>query len=322
MNIFKKILLFVTILFLFLGCESKTNNMKTVAFVSLSKVDDKTFEGFKNKMENLNWKENTNITYIVPGAAKQISNLPSIIEAVIKQKPDLILVSSTPATQEIKRQTLNSNIPVVFCPVSDPVNANILKNTKKPEGNITGVRLPVGNIKSTEWLYKLVPNLKTVFVPYTPNYNSSEVAMQDIKEVAKKLNFKVITKALHNPDKIEEFINSIPSNIDAIILPRDSLIESKIDYFSKYAIENKLPLGVPSYQQVEKGALYTFGFIHKELGKDAAKIADKILKGVKVIDLPVKFGNAYLVINESTAKKIGLEITNDVRRNAKLIIKE
>lgn len=322
MSIIKKTLLFFTIVLLFLGCENKNNNTKTVAFVSLSKVDDKTFEGFKNQMDYLDWKENKNIKYIVPGAAEQVSNLPSIIASVIKQKPDLILVSSTPATQEVKKQTAHTNIPVVFCPVSDPVSAKIIQNTKKPEGNITGVRLPVGDIKSTEWLYKLVPTIKTVFVPYSPNYNSAELSIKDIQTVAKKLHFTVITKPLNNPDKIEEFINSIPKNIDGIILPRDSIVESKIEKFAKYAIAHKLPLGVPSYQQVEKGALYTFGFIHKELGKDAAKIVDKILKGVKVIDLPIKFGNAYLVINELTAKKIGLELTDDVKRNAKLIIKE
>jgi len=318
----KRLLLFFSVLLLFIGCTNTHKDIKTIAFISLSQVDDNTFNGFKVQMQNLGWEENTNIQYITPGAAQSVTKIPNIVKTVIAKKPDLILVSSTPAAQEVKKQIVHTNIPVVFCPVSDPVNSNIVTNTQKPEGNITGVRLPLGDIKRTEWLYKLVPTIKTIFVPYTPNDNASVLTIKDIKTVAKQLNIKVITKPLLNKSEIDTFINSIPSNIDAIILPRDSLVESQIEKFAQYAITHKLPLSVPSYQQVQKGALFTFGFIHKELGKDAAKMADKILKGVKVTDLPIKFGNVYLVINESTANKIGLKLTDDVKRNAKLIIKE
>ena len=317
-----RFLLLFSVLLVFLGCNNSHKDIKTIAFVSLSQVDDRTFNGFKNQMQNLGWKENIDVKYIVPGAAQSVTNIPTIVKNVINQKPDLILVSSTPATQEVKKQTIHSNIPVVFCPVSDPVNSNIVTNTQKPEGNITGVRLPLGDIKRTEWLFKLVPTIKTIFIPYTPSDNASELTIKDIKTVAKQLNLKIITKPLVNKNTIDSFIDTIPSNIDAIILPRDSLIESQIEKFAHYAITHKLPLSAPSYQQVQKGALYTFGFIHKELGKDAAKMADKILKGVQVTDLPIKFGNVYLVINENTANKIGLKLTDDVRRNAKLIIKE
>ena len=314
-------LLIITVFF-FLGCDHSQNTTKTIAFISLSKVDNNTFIGFKNQMKEMGWEEKININYIITNPAQEVSNLPKIVQSVVDQKPDLILVSSTPATQEVKKQTQNKNIPVVFCPVSDPINANIVQNTKKPEANITGVRLPLSDIKRTEWLYKLVPTIKTIFLPYTPHDNSSELNIKEIKSVAKNLSLKVITKPLTNGNSIDQFMNTIPSNIDAIILPRDSLVESQIDKFAKYAIKHKLPLSVPSYQQVQKGALYTFGFIHHELGKDAAKIADKILRGVKVTDLPIKFGNSYLVINEDTANKIGIQLTDDVRRNAKLIIKE
>jgi putative ABC transport system substrate-binding protein len=304
---------------LFSGCSDKNKNeVKTVAFVSLSNVDDNTFSGFKTKMNDIGWIEGENINYIVAGAAKSVSNLSAKVEFVISKKPDMILVSSTPATQEVKKQ--NKNIPIVFCPVNDPIGAKILQNTNKPEGLITGVRLPVGDHKRTEWLYHMIPSIKKVFVPYSLGYQSSLRSLEDIKSVAKELRFNIVEKALDGPFNIDKFIQDIPSDIDAIILPRDSIIESQIEKFVEYSLKNKLPLSVPSYQQVQKGALYTFGFIHNELGKDAATIADKILKGVNVRDLPVKFGNAYLVVNIRTAKKIGLKLNNDVLNYAKMVV--
>jgi putative ABC transport system substrate-binding protein len=316
-----KFLLIIALLvsFLLTGCSDKGNNIKTVAFVSLSSVDDNTFNGFKLKMEKFGWIENENIRYIVSGPAQNVKSLPGKVKKVIDKKPDMIFVSSTPAAQEVKKQ--NTGIPVVFCPVNDPVGAGILQNTNAPEGFITGVRLPSGDFKRTEWLYQIVPHIKKVLVPFTKNDLCSLRSISDIETIARELGFTIIKKPLDERKNIKEFLKDIPENIDAIILPRDSIVESKIESFVDYSLQKKLPLSVPSYQQVQKGGLYTYGFIHSELGKDAAIIANKVLKGIKVKDIPVKFGSAYLVLNKKTADKIGLSFTKDTLDNAKLIIK-
>ena len=315
------IILLCLFLFLQSDSEKKTNSdIKTIAFISLSKVDDNTFSGFKEQMKKYGWNS-SNIKYIFPGAANKKENLAPIIKSVIKENPDLILVSSTPATQEVKKLTLNSGIPIVFCPVNDPVSSNIVENTQNPEGNITGIRLPIGDSKRFEWLYKIIPNVKRVIVPISQNDGSSKSSLKDIKEVAELLNIKVEEKTFSEDMTVEDFFKLYSENFDAIFLPRDSRVEVKIKEFAQYAIDKKIPLSAPSYQQVQKGALFTFGFIHTELGKDAARMADRILKGINPSDLPVKFGNAYLVINELTARKIGIEFPQSAIRNAKIIIK-
>ena len=316
---FVSIVLALILLFSFFGKKDEVK-VKTVAFISLSNVDDNTFSGFKTQMESYGW-DAKNIKYIVPGAAKKIENLESIVKSVIEEKPDLILVSSTPATKEVKKQTKNSGIPVVFCPVNDPVASKIVLNSKMPEGDITGIRLPVGDSKRFEWLLTIAPNIKSVLIPFTPGDTSSISSRENIKEVAKFLNVNIKEEPMPEGMTIEQFFKQCSKCADAIFLPRDSRIEVQIDKFSKYAIEKKLPLSAPSYQQVQKGALFTFGFIHTELGKEAARMADRILKGVKPADLPIKFGNAYLVINEKTAEKIGIVFPDSAIRNAKLIIK-
>lgn len=315
------LLMFILVLFFMSDETKKEDNIKKIAFVSLSHVDDNTFKGFKLQMKKYGWDENKNINYIVPGAAIKAENLNSIINSVIQKKPNLILVSSTPATQEVKRLTIGKNIPVVFCPVNDPVGSQIVSNPKMPEGDITGIRLPVGDIKRFEWLHAIAPSVKTVLVPYTPNDDSSIASRDNIIKIANQLKIKIIQEPFSENISIDQFFSKIPKSIEAIFLPRDSRMEVKIDSFVNYAIKNKLPLSAPSYQQVQKGALFTFGFIHTELGIEAAKMVDKILKGVKPADLPIKSGNAYLVINEKTAKKIGIKIPANAIRNAKLIIK-
>jgi len=294
--------------------------IKKVAFVSLSEVDNNTFKGFKEKMVSLGWEEDKNIKYINYGAANIVSNLEPIISKVISKKPDLILVSSTPATQKVKEMT-NNTIPVVFCPVNDPVSSNIVKNPKNPEGSITGIRLPVSDAKRFEWLNIIVPDKKNILIPYTPNDDSSKATLKVIEDVAKTMKVNIIEKPFDENIDVKQFLDDCSEEFEIIFIPRDSRIEAKIDQFVNFANKNKLVLSAPSYQQVQKGALYTYGFIHKEIGKDAAKMVDRILKGVSPQDLPVKFGGAYLVINSKTAKQIGVKIPKSVLRNTHMIIK-
>jgi len=314
----------VIIFGLFFTIDNSKNitQVKTVALIRLSEVDYETFAGFKTKMQSYGWNENINIRYIDTGAAKTVAALPSIVSKVISKKPDLILVASTPATQEVKRQTVGSSIPIVFCPVNDPVASNIVLNPNAPEGHITGIRLPMANEKRFEWLYKIAPNIKNVLVPYTPYDDSANISTISLKKIIQdlNLNINIIEVAFPPSMTFNQFIKKVPKNIDAIFVPTDSSMAAQIKNFTNYAIEHKIPLSGANYKLAKEGALYVFGFMLPELGKKAARMVDRILRGVKPADLPVKYGNSYLILNEKTAKSIGIEFSPQTKINAKLII--
>jgi putative ABC transport system substrate-binding protein len=60
---------------------------------------------------------------------------------------------------------------------------------------------------------------------------------------------------------------------------------------------------------VERGGLASYSANHFELGKQAARLVDKILKGAKPADLPVEQPTKFeLVINLKTAQSLGLPI--------------
>jgi putative ABC transport system substrate-binding protein len=325
----KRNLLFVTLVIsivTFYLLDRYTSSLKptipTVAFLSLTDVDLQTFNGFKVEMKQYGWDENSNIKYIVSEPAGKVENLKSVVDSIIKQKPTLILVSSTPATQEVKKATMYNNIPVVFCPVNDPITSNIVANLKAPEKNITGVRLPSGDVKRFEWLHLIAPSAKNILMPFTYKDSGSILARKEVVDFAQSIGVTIIEKELEKESNITTYLEQLPQNIDAIFLPRDSAVETKIDDFVLYTHNHKLPLCVPSYQQVSKGGLFTYGFIHTELGKDAAKMVDRILKGVQPTDIPIKTGNSYLVINEKVANDIGLSFPNQAIQNAFMIIKE
>jgi putative ABC transport system substrate-binding protein len=92
--------------------------------------------------------------------------------------------------------------------------------------------------------------------------------------------------------------------VDAIFLPRDSQIESCIAEFVTVAEARRLPIAAPSLLQVKAGALFSYGFVHQDIGRQAAHLADQILRGVAAGDLPVEMAESSLAINLAAARKL------------------
>ena len=73
---------------------------------------------------------------------------------------------------------------------------------------------------------------------------------------------------------------------------------------------------------VTKGGLAGYGPNYYQMGRQAARLADKILKGTKPKDLPVeKAGKFDLVINLRTANAIGISIPPEVLKKADRVIR-
>ena len=80
-------------------------------------------------------------------------------------------------------------------------------------------------------------------------------------------------------------------------------------------------MSAPSLLQVEQGALYSYGFLHREIGKQVARLMDQVLRGASPGQLPVETADSFLGINLQTAREIGLQVPEQALQQAALIIR-
>jgi putative ABC transport system substrate-binding protein len=147
-------------------------------------------------------------------------------------------------------------------------------------------------------------------------------SVEQVTAAAAKLGLELVPHPIPAGSTVPGAIAAMPADVGAIFLPRDSRVESAIAEFVDVAARRRLPIAAPSLIQVEAGALFSFGFVHRDVGRQAARLADQIFKGTSAGDLPVEMAENSLSINLTTARKLGIKIPDDILVQANHVIRE
>ncbi len=292
----------------------------TIGIVNVAPVLDLTVQGFITGMTDLGYVEGENITYVHKEVIA-MDELDSVLQDIVKADVDLIMTTSTTAAKAIQKATTDTDISVVFSTLADPIGAGLVKSLKQPGGNMTGLVIGAQDDRRLELLVNIAPTIKQIYVPYNPDDPASTAGLTKLKEAASKLGVELITPEARTSDEVTVIIENIPAEVDAIYLLADSLISPRASDFIVVAIELRLPISGPSMNDVENGLLTCYGPVQNNSGKQVARLADQILKGIKPSDLPVETTESYLGVNLKTAEAIGLQIPEDILRQADVIIR-
>jgi putative ABC transport system substrate-binding protein len=291
----------------------------TIGVINLAPTLEDAFTGFKQGMADLGYIEGENVTYIYPGPTGTIDKLDGVAQDLVKAQVDLIYSITTPATQAAQKATASNNIPVVFGVLTDPVGAGVVTSLTQPGGNITGVTFGPQEAQRLEWLTKIAPAVKRVYIIYNPNDSSAKLALATATATAARLGLEIISREASNPDEVTAALTNFPENIDALYLLPDSQTEAQLADILVVANARHLPTSVANVGAVENGPLYSYAMKREPTGRQAARLADQILKGMKPADLPVETTEFFLAVNLKTAQAIGLTIPDDILSQADTI---
>ena len=186
------------------------NRMYKIGVVNLAAAFDPILDGFKAGMEEAGYVEGKNVTYIYDGPATVPMLSMQSFENLKNEDVDLVLTFGTLATLRAKESLAETDIPIVFGPVTDPVASGIVTDRKKPGGNITGIQTGNPTPKRLDWLLKIDPSIKRIYVFNNPNDNSSVLALAALQQIVPTINVEAVVSDASTPEEIAAALGSIP----------------------------------------------------------------------------------------------------------------
>ncbi len=285
--------------------------------------DSMTVNGLRAGLKELGYREGKNILIEVGHARGERGALKSAAVKLVSKKVDLIFTMGSAATLAAKAAT--TKIPIVFRHPLDPVALGFVKSMNRPGGNLTGVAgLSVQQAETRlEILKEIVPTLRRVLIFYDI-YNPISRGHFAIAEVAAtNLGLHVAEHPIKNDKELKDSINRFKKKEgDALYHVSDVLVQSQADYIFKVARQKKLPTMFGRSAWAARGSLAGYGPNNFEMGRQAASLVDKILKGARPENLPIERAKKFdLFINLRTASVIGITVPRDVLSRADKVIR-
>lgn len=272
-------------------------------------------EAIIKELEAKGFKDGQNIKIDYQNAQGEQNNLKSIAQKFVANKYDLIIAIATPSAQAVVAET--KDIPIVFSAATDPVGSKIVGSMEKPGANVTGTSDAVSAAKIMELAKRITPNIKTIGALYNSGETNSVSVINNLKTYAKENNLTVVDATVTNTSEVQQAVTSFVGRVDAIFSPIDNMIASAMPVVAQAAIKAKIPVYVGADSMVKDGGLATYGINYQVLGKETGDMAVEILNGKKAGDIPVKtMKDMNIYLNQATAKAIGVQLPDDVQKQA------
>ena len=289
----------------------------------LGRSQSQAVKGFVDELKQLGYQERKNIFLETRNAKGDRGALQPAAADLAARKVDVILTTGTRATQAAKSAT--REIPIVFVHPADPVSLGLVKSMERSDANITGVAGLA--LQMTERrlavLKEFLPNLKRVHIFYDSNNKFSRENFALAESAAEKLALQVVAHDVKSAEELKVTVRGAQfRNGDALFHVPDDLVESEADFIFDVARQKKLPTMFNEESWAIKGATAAYGPSYFEMGRQAARLAEMILKGRKAETLPIQRASRFeLIVNYRTASFIGVAFSQDVLKRADKVIR-
>jgi putative tryptophan/tyrosine transport system substrate-binding protein len=282
-----------------------------------------TFEGFKERLAELGYREGERIDYDFRSTGMDMAAARIALDELTRSKVDLILAFPTEAALEAKKAGAAAGIGVVFAD-SNIEGVGLVDSIRAPGKGITGVRYPGPDmtVKRLEVLAQLAPRAKRCFIPYMRGIPVVPPQLAALAPAAAAAGIVLAPRPFDGAAEIEAYFGALPAAgpapFDAVLMIAEPLtvMEDCFIPIAAYAAGRRLPIGGATMRAGGYSSLFGVSTDNRAVGRQAADIARKIFLGTEPGDIPVVSAEYSLEIDAAAADAAGIAVPDGLLKRA------
>lgn len=258
-----------------------------------------------------------NITVDHKNAQNEFYMAQSIAQDIVRQNYDYIITISTPALQVMANA--NKTIPHVFGAVTDPYRMGVAKNSADHLPNVTGVATFQPVASTLKVMRDIFPQAKTIAIIWNPAEACSEACTHKARDAAQSYGFELLEATVSSTGEVMDALKSLVNKKpDLFLTSGDNTVILAVDAIAALLRQHKIPYFTNTPDDVHHGAFMGIGADYVEVGRAAAGMAVRVIRGQNPKDIPI---NDYVpekrYINLALAREYGITIPAEIFAQAK-----
>jgi putative tryptophan/tyrosine transport system substrate-binding protein len=245
-------------------------------------------------------------------------------------KLDAVISTCTPTTLVAQKVfgTTPASTPIVMAAVADPVGQKIIASLARPGANVTGLASQATDVvpKKLGLFAALLPPKPAIAVLMDASSNVHPPMWRITEEAAKPLGIRLLQvqagRKPGQPSLSAAFDLAVSRQANGIFVLSDEpfFFTSRVEIV-ELAARHRLPAFYGLREFVDAGGLMSYGESMRAAFKGVAGYVAKIAAGDKPDAMPVAQPTVFeLVINQKTAKALGITVPQDVLLSANSVI--
>ena len=239
------------------------------------------------------------------------ATMNQIAADLVADEVDVIVAIATPVAMVMQSYTEDTDIPVVFAAVGDPLSTGLVESLEAPGGNITGSSDALDTSAVLNLALAADPDLATLGLLYDTAQDSSLTPIEEAKAWCEENGIEYVEKTGSTTSDIMLAAQSLVADgVDAVFTPTDNTVMT-----AELAIyETLIDAGIPHYTGADSfalnGAFVGYGVDYANLGTmTGGMVADLLVNDGDPATTPVlTFDNGIASINTETAEALGFDI--------------
>lgn len=279
---------------------------------------DNCREGFIEGLKEEGIEEGKNLTIEVKNAAADQGTAKQISDTFVSDKVDLICAIATPSAQAAYNSAIDTDIPVIYTAVTDPIAAELADENGAPVGNVTGTSDELPIKAQLEMIREMLPDAEKIGIMYTTSEVNSVSALETYKELAGDYGFTIVDKGVTQTADISLATDEILEEVDCLTNLTDNTVVNSLATILDKANAKKIPVFGSEIEQVKIGCLAAEGLDYVELGKQTGRMAAKVLKGeaeASEMNYEIITEPGYYV-NTAVAENLGITVSEELLETA------